>query len=262
MKKQIQEVLRKAGEASSERGTAEEREDLKGVVVNSVQQLYVSVRGMTTSAATNKCEFGYTTPSGGELRWGPTKFTLHAEYHKRSLKVKTATARTYHTVRGALTLNEQAKWCELCACAHWKGCEKLRAYRTEEARRTQELMEKARRGTAPSRAQLQAARPEYTLDVEQEKQARSKARHVTLNTRRGLAIENVNDACLLNTGAGRQAARDLRGGSGRNRWSERRTQSGTGRATDADGLQGVQGEPRELPLYAAKVQVFPLQSPQ
>eukprot|EP00965_Chrysotila_dentata_P110004 3634757-Pleurochrysis_carterae.AAC.1 len=97
-------MMTKTNESPSERGTAEEREDLRGVEVNSVQQLYVSVRGKTTSAATNKCEFGYTTASGEELRWGPTKFTRYAEYHKRSLKVETNTARTYHTVRGALVL--------------------------------------------------------------------------------------------------------------------------------------------------------------
>eukprot|EP00965_Chrysotila_dentata_P045593 1514724-Pleurochrysis_carterae.AAC.10 len=88
MRQQIQSVLRKAGEESSEKGTEEKREDLMGVEVNSVQQPYVNVRGMRTIAATSKCEFGYTTPLGKELRWGPTKFTLYAEYHKRSLKVK------------------------------------------------------------------------------------------------------------------------------------------------------------------------------
>eukprot|EP00965_Chrysotila_dentata_P233110 6199381-Pleurochrysis_carterae.AAC.1 len=174
MRRQIQEVLRQAGEEKWERGTAEEREDMRGVEVSSVQQLYVNVRGMRTSAATNKCEFGYTTPSGEELKWGPTRFTLHSEYHKRTLKAKSNSARTYHTVRGALTLNEQAQWCELCAWAHGKECERLKAYRTQENERTLELMAKARRGTAPTRAQQQAARPEYTLDVEKEKQARSK----------------------------------------------------------------------------------------
>eukprot|EP00965_Chrysotila_dentata_P053903 1788549-Pleurochrysis_carterae.AAC.1 len=102
MRRQIQEVLRKTGEESGDRGTEEERADLRGVEITSVQQLYVSVRGMRTSAATNKCEFGYTTPSGKELRWGPTKFTLHAEYHKRSRQIKHDSARTLHTVRGAL----------------------------------------------------------------------------------------------------------------------------------------------------------------
>eukprot|EP00965_Chrysotila_dentata_P050270 1665666-Pleurochrysis_carterae.AAC.1 len=97
MRAQIQAVLRKAGAELVEQGTEKEREDLRGVEVNTVQQLYVSVRGMRTSAATNKCEFGYTTPSGEELTWGPTKFTLHSEYHKRSLKVKTNTAHTYYT---------------------------------------------------------------------------------------------------------------------------------------------------------------------
>eukprot|EP00965_Chrysotila_dentata_P220041 6191532-Pleurochrysis_carterae.AAC.2 len=147
MRKQIQEVIRKAGDEAAERGTAEERKDLRGVEVNSVQQLYVNVRGMRTSAATNKCEFGYTIPSGEELRWEPTKSTLHAEFHKRSLKVKTNSARTYHTARGALVLNEQSRWCEECAFAHGKDCKWLRAYRAEEAKRTQELMSRARRET-------------------------------------------------------------------------------------------------------------------
>uniref|UniRef100_A0A7S4F5P6 C3H1-type domain-containing protein n=1 Tax=Chrysotila carterae TaxID=13221 RepID=A0A7S4F5P6_CHRCT len=175
MRKQIQEVLRKAGDESSDRGSAEEREDLRGVVVNTVQQLYVSVRGMRTSAATNKCEFGYVTPSGKELKWGPTRFTLYAEFHKRSLKPKTHTANTYHTVRGALILNDQSRWCELCAWSHGKGCERLQSYRADEARRTNELLTKATRETAPSRAQQQAARPEYTLGVEREKQAQEEA---------------------------------------------------------------------------------------
>eukprot|EP00965_Chrysotila_dentata_P255857 6212361-Pleurochrysis_carterae.AAC.3 len=109
MRRQIQEVLRKAGEELTDRDTEKEREDLRGVTVSSVQQLYVKVRGMRTCAATNKCAFGYTTPSGEELSWDPTKFTIHAGYHKRSHKVKADTASTYHTARGALILNEQGK---------------------------------------------------------------------------------------------------------------------------------------------------------
>eukprot|EP00965_Chrysotila_dentata_P058230 1930722-Pleurochrysis_carterae.AAC.1 len=101
MRRQIQEVLRKAGEEPSNRGTAEEREDMRGVEVNSVQQLYVNVRGMRTSAATNQCEFGYTTPSGEELKWGPTKFTLCSEYHKRTLKRSGVSCVPGHTARTA-----------------------------------------------------------------------------------------------------------------------------------------------------------------
>eukprot|EP00965_Chrysotila_dentata_P122682 4054856-Pleurochrysis_carterae.AAC.1 len=86
MKQQIQEVLRKAGEETAERGTEEERADLRGVVITGVQQLYVNVRGMRTNAATNKCEFSYTTPSGEELTWGPTRFMLFSEFHKRTRK--------------------------------------------------------------------------------------------------------------------------------------------------------------------------------
>eukprot|EP00965_Chrysotila_dentata_P012861 424903-Pleurochrysis_carterae.AAC.1 len=72
----------------------------------------------------------------------------------------------------ALILNEQARWCELCATAHGKDCQKLREYRMEETKRTTELITKAKREMAPTRAQQQAARPIYTLDVEKEKQVR------------------------------------------------------------------------------------------
>eukprot|EP00965_Chrysotila_dentata_P043746 1454496-Pleurochrysis_carterae.AAC.1 len=125
MRQQIQAVLQKAGEEAPDRGTERERADLRGVEVVSVQQLYVNVRGMRTTAATNKYEFGYTRPSVEELRWGPTKFMLYAEYHKRSKKVKANTARTFYTVRDTLILNEQWKWCELCAWAHGKDCQRL-----------------------------------------------------------------------------------------------------------------------------------------
>eukprot|EP00965_Chrysotila_dentata_P226202 6195253-Pleurochrysis_carterae.AAC.8 len=112
---------------------------------------------MRTSAAINKCELGHTTPSGAEPRWGPTMFTLYAEYHKRPRKVKIDTARIYHTVRGALILNKQKRWCKLCAWAPGKDCERLAAYRKKGARRTQELMARTKRETAPTRAQQQAA---------------------------------------------------------------------------------------------------------
>eukprot|EP00965_Chrysotila_dentata_P128108 4236072-Pleurochrysis_carterae.AAC.3 len=262
MRKQIQEVLRRAGEESSKKGTVEEREDLRGVEVNSVQQLYVSVRGMTTSAATNKCEFGYTTPSGEELRWGPTKLTLHAEYHRRSLKVKENSARTYHTVRGALVLNDQATWCELCAWAHGKGCEKLRAYRAEENRRTDELMARARRETAPTRAQRQATRPEYTLSVEMEKQVRSSLVHSMIDVSRGGKDDVGNVTCLPHAGAGGNGAQDLRGGGEGNRRSKGRTTNGAQRGQNADGLPGFQDPPGKFPVYAAEVQVLSLQPPQ
>eukprot|EP00965_Chrysotila_dentata_P066061 2187020-Pleurochrysis_carterae.AAC.1 len=215
---------------------------------------------MTTSAATNKCEFGYTTPSGRELSWGPSKFTLYAEFHRRTLKVKINTARTYHTVRGALTLNEQAKWCELCAWAHGKDCEKLRAYRAEEARRTQELLDKARREKAPTRAQQQAARPEYTLDVEQEKQVGSMTPHKVIH-RRGVHTVGKH-VRLLHAGAGGVAAQDLRGGGEGSRRSARRTEGGADHGADADGLQGFQDAPGQLPLHASEMQVLPLQPPQ
>eukprot|EP00965_Chrysotila_dentata_P058781 1950322-Pleurochrysis_carterae.AAC.1 len=70
---------------------------------------------------------------------------------------------------------QQRKWCKLCAWAHGKDCQRLAAQRAEEARRTQELMARAKRETAPTRAQLQAARPEYTLSVKREKQAQEES---------------------------------------------------------------------------------------
>eukprot|EP00965_Chrysotila_dentata_P080592 2659422-Pleurochrysis_carterae.AAC.1 len=262
MRKQIQEVLRGAGEDPSERGTAEEREDLKGVEVSSVQQLYVSVRGMTTSAATNKCEFSYTTPSGEELRWGPKRFTLYAEYHKRTLKPKMNSARTYHTVRGALTLNDPAGWCELCAWAHGKECEKLKAYRAEEAKQTSELMARARREAAPTRAQRQAARPEYTLDVEMEKQVRIIIASQTQNLRREGAGNAENGACLSHAGTGGKCAQVLRGGGEGSRRSEGRTQGRAQRRQNTDGLQGLQTSFGKLPVHEAKMQILSLQPSQ
>eukprot|EP00965_Chrysotila_dentata_P010896 354414-Pleurochrysis_carterae.AAC.1 len=103
---------------------------------------------MRTSAAMNKCEFGYTTPSGEE-RLGPTKFTLYAKYHKRS-RGSGASCAHGHVARTA---------------NGWWHNEQI-----EEARRTQKLMARAKRERAPTRAQLQAARPEYTLSVKKEKQ--------------------------------------------------------------------------------------------
>eukprot|EP00965_Chrysotila_dentata_P148619 4907497-Pleurochrysis_carterae.AAC.1 len=233
------EVLRKAGEERMDQGTEEEREDLKGVTVNTVQQLYVNVRGMRTSAATNKCEFSYTTPSGQELKWGPTRFTLCAEYHKRSLKAKSHTANTYHTVRGALVLNEPSRWCELCACAHGKDCRKLRAYRTEEVRRTNELLSRAKRETAPSRAQQQATRPEYTLNVEREKQVRDAgARDMGKKKRKG-ATNKGTDRRTHTAGSGGSGDQGVRGNGERRRRSTRSFAGGAECTTNADDMQGL-----------------------
>eukprot|EP00965_Chrysotila_dentata_P097985 3239902-Pleurochrysis_carterae.AAC.1 len=262
MRRQIQEVLRKAGEESKDRGTEEEREDLKGVVVNTVQQLYVNVRGMRTSAATNKCEFGYTTPSGNELKWGPKRFTLYSEYHKRTLQPKTNTARTYHTVRGALILNEQTRWCELCACAHGKDCERLREYRAEEARRTSELLDKAKRESAPSRAQQQAAKPEYTLGVEREKQVRSDWTDSQGRQRRDGGRNSRDDKCTLSAGAGGGGTHGVRGGGERRRRSTRETTSGAGRLQIADHLSRFPPPSGELPLREAEMQVLPVLPPE
>eukprot|EP00965_Chrysotila_dentata_P067268 2226158-Pleurochrysis_carterae.AAC.1 len=251
---QVQEVLRKAGTDAAERGTEKEREDLRGVVVNTVQQLYVNVRGMRTSAATNKCEFGYTTPSGEELKWGPTRFTMHAEFHKRSLKPKTQTARTYHTVRGALILNEQSRWCELCACAHGKDCERLRAYRQEEANRMQGLLDKAKRGNAPSRAQQQAARPEYTLSVEREKEASNKSTSGLGVSKREEGTARNNATCTLLAGERGGGHQGVRGDGKGKRRSKRSSKGGTECHPDADNLQRLPAPFGELPLHAAEVQ--------
>eukprot|EP00965_Chrysotila_dentata_P180329 5953704-Pleurochrysis_carterae.AAC.1 len=257
MKQQIQAVLRKAGAEARDRGTEKERADLRGVEVTSVQQLYVSVRGMRTSAATNKCEFGYITPSGEELRWGPTSFTLYAEFHKRSRKVKEDTARTFHTVRGALVLNEQKKWCELCACAHGKDCQLLVAFRAEEARRKQELLARTKRESAPTRAQQQAARPEYTLSVEKEKQVRSEE----IVEAQGTKMLETN-VLPSNAGARGGGPHGLRGGGQRSWRSEGEAANGAERGQDADGVQGLSPAPRELSVLPTQVQVFPVQSPQ
>eukprot|EP00965_Chrysotila_dentata_P021442 710310-Pleurochrysis_carterae.AAC.1 len=170
--------------------------------------------------------------------------------------------RTYHTVQGALILNEQAKWCELCAWAHGKECERLRAYRTEEARRTQELMAKARRETEPTRAQQQAARPEYTLSVEKEKQVRNvENTEGKVEGEREKAPAQEPYVKLCYAGAGGKGALGVRGVGEGSRRSTRTTTSGTGRGQIANGLQGLQTAPRELPFCTTQVQIFPLQPP-
>eukprot|EP00965_Chrysotila_dentata_P179971 5942090-Pleurochrysis_carterae.AAC.1 len=260
MRRKIQGVLRKAGQELMDKGTEREREDLRGVTVNSVQQLYRNVRGMRTCAATNKCEFGYTTPSGEEPTWGPTTFTLYAGYHKRSYKVKEDTARTYHTVRGALVLNEQNNWCELCARAHGKKCEKLLEYRSEEARRKQDLMTRARRENAPTRAQQQASRPEYTISVEKEKQVSEGIVESTVRLK-GTGRRKTNDYDLPTVaGTGGSSPCGVRRGGERSRRSERSFEEGAKRHQDANHLPRLPPTPRQLPLYASQVQIFSVQS--
>eukprot|EP00965_Chrysotila_dentata_P093539 3090525-Pleurochrysis_carterae.AAC.1 len=119
-------------------------------------------------------------------------------------------------------------------------------------------MAKARRGAAPTRAQQQAARPEYTMDVEQEKQVRRETLQEKINTegRKTYIRKNV---CLLSAGTRGGAPQDMRGGSGRARWSTRRAAGGAERAANTNGLQGLQDAPGQLPLHAVEVQVFPLQ---
>eukprot|EP00965_Chrysotila_dentata_P065056 2156844-Pleurochrysis_carterae.AAC.1 len=262
MRKQMQEVLRKTGMEEAERGTEKEREDLRGVEVITIQQLYVNVRGMRTSAATNKCELAYTTPSGDELTWGPKRFTLYAEYHRRSLKPKTNTARTYHTVRGALILNDQSRWCELCACAHGKDCERLREYRSEEANRMQELFAKTKRENAPTRAQQQAARPTYTLSVEREKEVRNNITWAQGVRKKEEGMENKDDRCFVAAGERGNGAQGVRGDGEGQGGGERNSTSGAERHQDADSLPRLPPAPGELPLHAAKVQVFPVQCPE
>eukprot|EP00965_Chrysotila_dentata_P043216 1435689-Pleurochrysis_carterae.AAC.1 len=123
-------------------------------------------------------------------------------------------------------------------------------------------MAKAKRGTAPTRAQQQAARPEYTLSVEQEKQARRERSHIVTYMTSAQKGEKGRHACPLYAGARRKAVGDLRGGGEGNRRSAGGAENGVELAADTDGLQGIQDTPGDLPLYAAEMQLFPLQSPQ
>eukprot|EP00965_Chrysotila_dentata_P132366 4376974-Pleurochrysis_carterae.AAC.1 len=123
-------------------------------------------------------------------------------------------------------------------------------------------MAKARRGTAPTRAQLQGARPEYTLSVEQEKQARRELSHIIMSTMRAQKNGKRRHVCLLSAGARREAAGDLRGGGEWNRRSARGAANGVEPGADTDCLQGIQDTPGVVPVYAAEMQIFPLQPPQ
>eukprot|EP00965_Chrysotila_dentata_P143154 4730084-Pleurochrysis_carterae.AAC.1 len=67
-------------------------------------------------------------------------------------------------------------------------------------------MARARRGTAPTRAQQQAARPEYTLNVEKEKQVRSTQEREKLDGGKADRLNINKDVC----NAGARGRGDLR----------------------------------------------------
>eukprot|EP00965_Chrysotila_dentata_P095778 3166025-Pleurochrysis_carterae.AAC.1 len=122
-------------------------------------------------------------------------------------------------------------------------------------------MAKARRGTEPTRAQQQAARPEYTLNVEKEKQVRNIENiEGTVEGERGKAHTHGPNGELCYAGAGGNRALGVRSvgeGSGR---STRTTTSGIGRGPIANSLQGLQTASRELSFRTTQVQIFSLQS--
>eukprot|EP00965_Chrysotila_dentata_P094955 3140228-Pleurochrysis_carterae.AAC.1 len=192
---------------------------------------------------------------------------LFSEFHKRTRKVKPHTARTFHTVRGALVLNEQKRWCELCAWAHGKDCQRLVAFRAEEAKRKQELLARSKRESAPTRVQQQAAKPEYNIGVEMEKQVKSAGFQegdmcAAIGTYANITHLWSWNAWLWNAGAGGCGPRGLRGDCERGRRSKGEAAGGAECGQDADGVLGLSPTSRELPVFQTKVQILPLQSPQ
>eukprot|EP00965_Chrysotila_dentata_P095779 3166026-Pleurochrysis_carterae.AAC.1 len=122
-------------------------------------------------------------------------------------------------------------------------------------------MAKARRGTEPTRAQQQAARPEYTLNVEKEKQVRNiENTEGTVEGERGKALTQESYEELCYAGAGGKGALGVRSVGEGSRRSTRTTTSGIGRDPIANRLQGLQTASRELPLSKTQVQIFHLQS--
>eukprot|EP00965_Chrysotila_dentata_P169136 5584891-Pleurochrysis_carterae.AAC.1 len=192
---------------------------------------------------------------------------LFSEFHKRTRKVKPHTARTFHTVRGALVLNEQKRWCELCAWAHGKDCQRLVAYRAEEAKRKQELLARSKRESAPTRVQQQATKPEYNVSVEMEKQVKSAGFQegdtcASLRTHANITHMCSWIAWSWNAGTGGCGPRGLRGDSQRSRRSKGEVAGGAECGQDADGVLGLSPTSGELPVFQAKVQILPVQPPQ
>eukprot|EP00965_Chrysotila_dentata_P257616 6212942-Pleurochrysis_carterae.AAC.1 len=120
-------------------------------------------------------------------------------------------------------------------------------------------MSMAKRESAPTRAQQQAARPEYTLKVEREKQV--KAEPVGRQTGREKSKRKCTATNVLTLSAGTRGggARGVRsGGEGRRR-RKRSTSSRTERPPHADDLSGLPPQAGELPFHTTEVQVLPMQ---
>eukprot|EP00965_Chrysotila_dentata_P107056 3537366-Pleurochrysis_carterae.AAC.5 len=66
---------------------------------------------------------------------------------------------------------------------------------------------------------------------------------------------------LTVAGAGGSCPRGVRRSSERSRRSERSAEDGAERHTDADNLPRFSPSPRQLPLYSAQIQIFPVQPP-
>eukprot|EP00965_Chrysotila_dentata_P012406 408257-Pleurochrysis_carterae.AAC.2 len=129
----------------------------------------------------------------------------------------------------------------------------------EEARRTYELFNKAKRETAPTRAQQQAARPVYTLEVEREKQVRGEgAQGLVREKGEGRQNDKTNSRMLI-AGSGGEGAQGVRGSSEGRRRSTRRTEDGVELPPHTNNLQGLQTTSRELSFRATKMQVLPMQ---
>eukprot|EP00965_Chrysotila_dentata_P239723 6203271-Pleurochrysis_carterae.AAC.1 len=123
-------------------------------------------------------------------------------------------------------------------------------------------MSRARRENAPTRAQQQAARPEYTISVEKEKQVgKRKIDRTRGSGGRGREETHVG-GCLMLAGAGGGGPRGVRRGGERSRRSERCAEDGAERPTDTDDLPRFPPTPRQLQIYSAQMQNFPMQSPE
>eukprot|EP00965_Chrysotila_dentata_P208718 6184862-Pleurochrysis_carterae.AAC.1 len=116
------------------------------------------------------------------------------------------------------------------------------------------MFRRTRRETVPTRAQQQAAQPEYTLSIEKAKQVNQADTHDAVGRRRGEGNESDCRVRALDSGARRRGDHGVRGRGERRRRDERSLTSRTQRLAIADSLPRLPTTSGELSIHTAQMQ--------
>eukprot|EP00965_Chrysotila_dentata_P100298 3313713-Pleurochrysis_carterae.AAC.1 len=120
-------------------------------------------------------------------------------------------------------------------------------------------MSRTRRETAPTRAQQQASRPEYTLSIEKAKQVNHANTCGTVGRMRGEVNESDIRVRTLDSGTRGRGDHGVRGRGERRRRDERSITSRTQRFAVSDNLPRLPAASWELSIYTAQMQIFSMQ---